>query len=162
MGMQAHMWLKGTKQGAIDGPSKLKGREKSFEVLAFNHEVLLPYESRTGQVSGKRVHKPVTVLKPIDEATPKLMKAITTAEHLTVEIKFYRPHPQGGASEQHFFTVKLENAVLTSINSYMTNVAEKAPGGFGQLEQLAFIYDKITWTVQGGGEHIDSWIEPSS
>lgn len=161
MGMQGHMTIKGNKQGAIDGPSKIKGREKSFEVLSYNHEVTVPFESRTGMVSGKRVHHPVVLTIPISEAEPKLAKALTTAEHLTVEIKFFRPHPDGGASEQQFYTVKLENAKLTGMAPYMPNVAEKAPGGFGHLEQLSFIYDTITWGITGGGEHIDKWLEPA-
>jgi type VI secretion system secreted protein Hcp len=161
MPMQLHMTIEGAKQGAIDGPSKIKGREKSFEVLAFNHEVTLPFEQRTGTISGKRVHHPLTVLKTVDDASPKLYKAITNGEHLKLEIKWYRPHPDGGAAEQHYFTTKLANAKLISIGPHMPNVNEKSQLGTGHLEQLSFVYDEITWTFQGGAEHIDKWLEPA-
>src|SRR4051812_30675151 len=115
MAMQLHMTIEGAKQGKIDGPSKIKGREKTFEVLAFNHEVTLPFEQRTGGISGKRLHHPLTILKTVDESSPKLYKAITNGEHLTVEIKWYRPHPDGGAAEQHYFTTKLGNGKLIAI-----------------------------------------------
>jgi type VI secretion system secreted protein Hcp len=161
MAMQAHMWIEGSKQGKIDGPSKIKGREKSFEVLAFDHQVTLPFEARTGMVAGKRVHYPLVVLKTVDEATPKLYKAITNGEHLKVEVRWYRPHPDGGAAEQHYFTTKLENAVLTAIKESIPNVSESKGTTLGHLEQLSFIYNVITWTFQGGGEHIDKWLEPA-
>lgn len=161
MPMQLHMTIKGKKQGAIDGPSKIKGREKTFEVLAFNHEVTLPVEQRTAVICGKRQHHPMTVLKVVDEASPKLYKAITTGEHLDVEIKWYRPHPDGGASEQHYFTTKLAGAKLVSVAPFMPNVNEKAQSGTGHLEQLSFVYDEITWTFEGGGSHIDKVTEPA-
>jgi len=161
MSMQAHMWIEGKKQGKIDGPSKIKGREKSFEVLALDHQVTLPFESRTGSVAGKRVHHPLVVVKTVDEASPKLYKAITTGEHLKVEVRWFRPHPEGGASEQHYFTTKLEGAVLTAIKPTIPNINESRGASVGHQEQLSFIYDTITWTYQGGGEHIDKWLEPA-
>ncbi len=160
MPMQLHMTIEGKKQGKIDGPSQMKGREKSFEVLSFNHEVTLPFEERNGAVSAKRSHHPLTVLKTVDEASPKLYMAITQGEHLNVEIKWFRPHPDGGSSEQHYFTTKIANAKLISIAPHMANVNERSQVGTGHLEQLSFVYDEITWSFQGGGEHIDKWLEP--
>jgi type VI secretion system secreted protein Hcp len=162
MAMQLHMTIEGAKQGPIKGPSKIKGREDTFEVLAFNHEVTLPFESRTGAIAGKRVHHPMTTLKVVDDASPKLYKAISEGEHLKVEIKWYRPHPDGGAAEQHYFTTKLANAKLISIGPHMSNVNDKAQAGNGHLEQLSFVYDEITWTFAVSGvEHIDKWTEPA-
>jgi len=162
MAMQLHMTIKGQKQGPIDGPSKIKGREKSFEVLAFNHEVTLPFEGRNGSIAGKRLHHPLTALKVVDDASPLLYKAITEGEHLDVEIKWYRPHPDGGASEQHYFTTKLANAKLVAIGPHMSNVNDKTALGNGHLEQLSFVYDEITWTFTPSGvEHIDKWVEPA-
>lgn len=149
------MWIDG-----IDGPSKLKDREKSFEVLSFEHEVTAPFEARSGEVTGQRVHHPLKVLKTVDEGSPKLYKAIKKKEHLTVEIKWYRPAPEGSKPMQHYFTTKLENAKLVSIKPQVPNVNETAHSGTGHLEELSFVYDTITWTFQGGGAQKDKWTEP--
>jgi type VI secretion system secreted protein Hcp len=161
MAIQAHAWIEGAKQGKIDGPCTMKGREKSFEVVALDHQVTLPFEARTGHVAGKRVHHPLVLVTSVSEASPKLYKAITGGEHLKVEIRWYRPDPKGGASEQHYFTTKLAGAKLTSIKATIPNVSESRGTTLGHHEQLSFIYDEITWTFQGGGEHIDKWVEPA-
>src|SRR5947208_3542559 len=138
MPMQLHMTIEGMKQGPIDGPSKIKGREKSFEVLALNHMLTVPYEPRTGALSGIREHHPLVTLKTVDEASPKLYRATATGEHITVEIKWYRPHPDGGAAEQHYFTTKLENAKIISIAPHMQSLQNGGSASTGHMEELSF------------------------
>jgi type VI secretion system secreted protein Hcp len=155
MPMQLHMTIEGEKQGAIDGPCKIKGREKTFVVLDLSHSVTLPFDSTTHDVTGLRQHSPLAVTKQVDEASPALYEAIKGGEHLTVEIQWYRPHPDGGAADQHYFTTKLEKAKLASISPLVPSIGEASAAATGHLEQLAFMYKTITWTFEGGGETID-------
>ena len=61
MAMPAHMSLTGVKQGKIDGSCDMRGREGTILVQEFNHEISMPKDPQSGQPSGKRVHKPLTV-----------------------------------------------------------------------------------------------------
>jgi type VI secretion system secreted protein Hcp len=155
--MQLHMKVDG-----IDGPCRMKGREGTFEVLGLSHEVVLPFEQRNGKPRDKRVHNPVTVLKEVDSASPKLYQAICTAQKLrSVEIKWYRQDPDGG-KEQHYFTTKLGTARLVSIAPKMDGVNDSSNAGKPHTEQLRFIYEEITWTdVPSGASAVDKWEEPA-
>jgi type VI secretion system secreted protein Hcp len=153
--MQLHMTIDG-----IEGPCKMKGREGTFEVLGLTHEVLLPFEQRNGKPRDKRVHNPVTVLKEVDSASPKLYQAICTAQKIkSVEIKWYRQDPEGG-KEQHYFTTKLATARLVSIAPRMDG--DTSHYGKPHMEQLSFIYEEITWSdVASGASAVDKWEEPA-
>ncbi len=159
MAHQAQMFVKGKMQGDIKGDSLLTTKDKkdSFDVLSLEHDVTLPHEARTGQVSGKRVHHPMVAEIRIGDATPKFFKALTTGESLEVVFKFFR-HDQEGA-EKLYLTTKLEKAFLTSIKTEVPDVLSEQGTKVGNTHLLSFIYSRITWTAEGGVEHIDSWAE---
>ena len=123
------MEVKGSKQGMLPGASP-DGR---IPVLMLQHLVTAPRDPASGLPSGKRTHQALVVSKAVDKSTPGLYAALTTNEVLPrVTIRWYR------GSESYFVT-ELTNAVITSI--------ELQPGTpRGQVESVAFSYQKITWT----------------
>jgi len=161
MPMPIHMTIEGANQGAIDGPSQMTGREGSFLIQALDHQVRMPRSTQTGLSTGKRIHEPLRVTKFLDVATPKLYLALTTGEHMTVTLKWYRPHPMGGAAEEHYFTTVIEEAMLVSIQDGIPNVLDDRNTNFEHMETLAFSYRRITWTYEPDGvENSDDWHAP--
>ncbi len=162
MPMTAYMKLTGANQGAIDGDCQQKGREKTILIYALDHSVETPVDSHTGQATGKRMHKPLIITKHIDTATPKLQQACSTSETMTdVEIDFYQINQKG--QEEHYFTIKLTNAVIVKTRLYkpMTFVPDNKP--FHDMEEVHFNYQKIIWTYNDGGiEAEDDWDTPAS
>lgn len=87
----------GTKQGTIKGASKVKGHEgwldiESIDVggLALNEEndAALRRDAASGMASGKRMHKPITIVREVDEASPLLWQGLVTNDgfkSITVE-----------------------------------------------------------------------------
>jgi len=156
MAMPSYMTLSGKKQGKIEGSCEQKSHTGSILIQEFDHEIALPKDPQSGQPVGQRVHKPLTIHKYVDKASPKLYKALSTGERCDVEIKWYRINPSG--EEEHYFTHKLEDAVIVSIQPYMFNCLDKANDQYGHMEKVSFTYRKISWTfVDGGVAAEDDW-----
>jgi Type VI secretion system effector, Hcp len=82
-------------------------------------------EASSGMATGKRMHKPFTITKEIDKASPLLMKAC--------------------ASGQHFqeVDVDLSTGVRYTLTDVMISSDEKATGGDKPMETISFTYQKI-------------------
>jgi type VI secretion system secreted protein Hcp len=160
MPMPAHLTLTGTSQGQIEGSCEMQGREGTILVEAMTHEVTIPNDPQTGLATGKRIHRPLTITKVYDKSSPKLYQALCTGEHLKeVTIKWYRISAQG--QEEHYFTHKLEDAIIVSIKPWMPNCLDPKTQSFTHMEDLFFTYKKIKWTWEIDGiESEDSWAVP--
>lgn len=160
MAMPAHLTLTGEKQGKIDGSCELQGRENTILVFSMNHDIHMPKDPHSGLPTGKRVHGPLTIVKEFDKSSPKMYQALCTGEHLKdVTIKWYRITKQG--TEEHYFTTKLEDAIVVSIKPYMPNTLLGENEPYRHMEEVAFTYRKIKWTWEPNGiEAEDSWSVP--
>lgn len=148
--LNAYLRLEGETQGPIEGGATQTGREGAIEVWAWEHEVVSPRDAATGLPTGKRQHKPVSVTKPIDKATPLLMRALVTNENIPVfTLRFYRPSRTG--REVQFFTVQLMNARIAGIRQVQLD--NKVPENAKRpvYEQVTFVYQKIVWTFEETG-----------
>lgn len=138
--------------GEIKGTVTKPGLEEAIEILGYQHEVSNPVDAATGLPTGKRQHRPFTITKMLDRASPLLFDTLTkngTIDELV--FLFYRPTAVG--TEEHFFTITLEEATISNIRQ------EKATGPLSTtLEYVSFTYDKITWEeVDVGVMAFDSW-----
>ena len=109
-------------------------------LTGFAHEIVSPRDLASGQATGNRQHKPITITKELDAATPKLLQALVTNETLTsVLIGLLR-------NGQQVATVKLTNAGIADYAAH------------GDTETWQFTYQKIVWTwVDGGITAQDDW-----
>ena len=160
MAMQAHMWLEGTEQGKVDGSCDLKGRENSVLVQEFDHEVYMPNDPQSGLPTGNAVHRPLMICKYTDKASPKLYKALARGERFkSVEIKWYRIKPDG--KQEHYFTHKMEDAIIVSMKPYMKNRLDREKEDFKHMEEVSFTYRKLTWNFEPAGVGAEAdWREP--
>ncbi|MCX8117635.1 MAG: Hcp family type VI secretion system effector [Desulfobacterota bacterium] len=161
MPMPFHMSIKGTTQGEISkGCCEIQGREDTILCQALKHEVYIPRDPQTGLPTGKRVHNPITVTKVFDKASPLLYEGLTRGERMTdVTMKFYRINPQG--QEEHYFTIKLEDAIIVSIKPWIPNALDPTQEKFTHMEDVSFTYSKINWRWEiDGVEGQDDWKAP--
>jgi len=150
------MTVEGSRAGVIEGGAIGAGREGWIEVVGFSHEVVSPRDAASGLPTGKRQHKPISITKPIDKATPLLFQALVTNENLSnVELRFYKPDRTG--REQLYYTIELTNASIAGIGQSQL-VGDPMP-----LEEVSFTYEKIVWTwTDGGITAEDDWETPVS
>lgn len=160
MAMPAHMYVTGTRQGFIAGSCDLRGREDSMLIEQFDHHVHIPSDPQSGLPTGKRVHKPLTVCKFYDKASPKLYQALVTGERMSeVKIDWYRINPSG--EEEHYFQHVLTDAIIIGIKPYMPNCLDSSKEQFQHMEEVSFTYRKIRWTwIPDGVEAEDDWKVP--
>jgi type VI secretion system secreted protein Hcp len=157
MALNAYLVLKGQKQGAIKGGVTQKGREGHIAVFAIDHGITSPRDTASGQASGKRMHKPLTVTKEIDISTPLLYNALVQNENIT-ELSLFFWAPSSTGVEKQYFTIKLTNASIASINTEMLNNKDSDNAKYPVMEQVSFTYQKIEWTIQGGQTSTDNWV----
>jgi len=162
MAMTSYLTLEGANQGKMEGDVKQKGREKSILVYEVEHSIEIPRDTLTGMPTGQRLHKPFSITKHLDKASPLIMQAVTSGEHMkTFELKYFRINEKG--QEEHYYTVKLENAIIVTTRQYkpLTFLAENKP--YHDMEVVSFSYEKITVTyVPDGIEAEDDWKQPKS
>ena len=126
------------------------------EVIAFNHDVVLPHDTASGQATGKRQHKPLTITKELDKSTPFLMQSLINNEALTsFELRFYTSGKRTGigsasGTEVNYFIIKLANAFIVDIKSTMPNNKNPESAQYEVFEEVCFIYEKIEWIWTSG------------
>ena len=162
----AYMSITGEHQGLITagtftepsvGNIYQEGHEDQILVEAFKHDIVLPRDPQSGQPTGQRVHQPIVITKVFDKCSPLLYSALTSGERLPeCTIDWYRTSATG--MQEHYFTIKIEDAILVDIKSYMHNCQDPSMAHFTHLEDVSFTYRKITWTheVSGTSGH-DDW-----
>ncbi len=167
----AYITLVGTKQGLITagtftedsvGNIYQEGHEDEALVQAFSHEIIIPRDPQSGQPTGQRVHKPLMITKVYDKASPLIFNALTSGERLSeCTIKWYRTSSAG--VQEHYFTVKLEDAVIVDVKAYMPNCQDPNMAHFTHLEDVYMTYRKIIWTHEvAGTSGSDDWRAPIS
>jgi type VI secretion system secreted protein Hcp len=159
MAQTVHLFLKVNGEDVQGESSQVsEGRENSIECTHFESEAMTAREVQSGLATGRRQHKPITIIKAIDKATPLLSKALCKNSKLEGEFKFYRPNPSGDGTTQQFFTVKITNGRVASQKIINEWTRPGDPHAAPPHEEVAFVFQDITWTfVDGGIEHQDSW-----
>ncbi len=151
----AFVTIKGHKQGVIKGNVIQKGKEGSIAVFQIQHQVMSPRDAASGMATGKRIHKPVTIIKEVDTASVKLMNALITNESLNeVIINCWRPQSAGNitnaAGDVNYYRIKLTDAFISNISQNLgaeNNTTEKK---YAATEIIELWYKKIEWNYLEG------------
>ncbi|MFC3032155.1 Hcp family type VI secretion system effector [Pseudoalteromonas fenneropenaei] len=159
MAIPAYMWLKDDQGNDVKGSVTVAEREGSIEILHFDHELRIPTDNDTGELTGTRKHEPFVITKAVDAATPYMYKACSNGQTLkTLELKWYRIDDTG--TEREYFRHTLEDVKITSISPTMHNVKDLDKERYPHLETVHMRYKRITWTyLDGNIEFSDSWTE---
>jgi type VI secretion system secreted protein Hcp len=160
MPVHAYLTLKGSKQGDIKGSCDQEGHKGEILVQEFRHEVEIPRDPHSGQPTGRRVHKPMSLTKVFDKASPLLYQALCTGEMITeATLKWYRIK---AGTEEHYFTIQIKNGLLVTMKPYMPMCLDPKNAAYEHMEELAFSYEKIIWTWEPDGVQAeDSWKKPA-
>ena len=166
MALNAYLKLKGQKQGEIKGSVTQKGREGTILVFAVDHSVISPRDAASGLPTGKRMHKPIRITKEVDKASVPLYSALVTNENIPEwELNFWSPKTAvakgGSGAEAQYFTIKLTNAIITSIHLVKPNTKDPNLHQLPDYEEVEFTYQKIEWIwTDGGITAMDDWESP--
>jgi type VI secretion system secreted protein Hcp len=114
-------------------------------VLSAFHSIVVPRDPRTGQPYGKRHHKPFTIVKELDRATPHLHQAMCTNERILFHLQCYRREADG--STQPTLHIALFDAEITRIVLKLPNVYNPKLAHLRAREEVGFVYRRIEWSM---------------
>ncbi len=118
------------------------GREDSIVVISWNHGIKSPSDNQTKQTPS------FEITKSVDHATKSLMRAHAdqTSGHMTLLCDYgLATDASGGSTEQHYFTIELEDATISEIRMEQLNNKYKENMQHSVREHIEFRYQDIHW-----------------
>jgi type VI secretion system secreted protein Hcp len=116
--------------GALDCGNAARGHEGTQVLLGISDEIVAAGTNLLSGDAGQVSPQPLVVIKELDRCSPPLFTALVRREWITrIEIRLF--DRQG----LHFFTIRLENALVTRIARVVRNR--------GLHEEVAFSYRGI-------------------
>ena len=143
------------KFDGIDGEAVDKDHQGWSDLTSMQWGVGRAITPASGLPTGKRQHKPVSIVKPLDKATPLLMRDCSSGKAVSeVEIHLTRTGRDG--ARETYLIIKMQDVIISSYDVASGNDDSGEP--IRPLEQLELTYSSITWTyVDGGVEYTDDW-----
>lgn len=97
-----------------------------------------------------RKHEPLTIVKQIDKVSVPLMGYLSKGTFLPkVEIRWYQ-YKEKSRNTEEYFRMTLEHVRLNRIKYTMPNVKDERFERYNHLEELQFMYQKVTWLYTKG------------
>jgi type VI secretion system Hcp family effector len=115
-------------QGPLSCGNTARGQEGTQALLGISDEIVLPSPEAMGSDPGGVLQvRPLVLIKELDRCSPPLFRALVTRERISlVEIRLF--DGQG----VHFFTIRLEDALVTRISRTVRS--------HGLHEEVAFAF----------------------
>lgn len=159
----AYLTIKGTTQGLISagalselsvGNAIEEAHEDEILVQAFSHQIYVPRDLQTNQITGQPVHKPLMITKAFDKSSPLIFEALTNRERLEFcHLDWYRTSREG--QQEVYFSIRLEEALIVDVQSKMPHYLDPNTAHLTNLEDVYISYQRIIWehvTSQTSGE----------
>lgn len=143
---QVDMFMKivGTSQGRIRGESTDAKHAGEIEIDSFSWDIIQPYDKATGLGSGRRQHGLFKFVMKTQVATPLLLTACSTGEHLKEAVLTCR---KAGKDQQEYMKWTLKDALITHIETgYDANDADDIVPS--DEVSLAFNYIEVQYQQQ--------------
>jgi len=171
----------GARGGAIHGMS-----HGSTAITPRNFSSVLSmmkaqYDIASGQLTGKRQHSPLLIIKKTDSSSPPLFQhanANSVLPSITITILWasglasgkIAGRPSSGSGEVIVSRITLTNAEISKVNRYTPRLTPRGPApsrnaavNTYELEEVWFSFQKITFTnVMGSTSASDDWTSNSS
>ena len=125
------------KIGDIKGESLDDKHKDEVEVLSYSWGVTNSAHIPTGSGggAGKATFQDLSIVHKIDKASPKLLQACATGEHLKEATITFR---KAGKGQQEFLIVKMNDVIITG-------VVQSAPGSEAGSETVSLEFAKVDW-----------------
>lgn len=115
-----------------------------IEVDSLRGGVIVPVDPNTGQPTGQARYQPIVITKDIDVSSPLISQGLVTSPVVVAEFHYLRHQLTGEIV--NYYNIKIEQARITSIREYSLRMDD---GTVRHMEEVSFIFQKITWTYLG-------------
>jgi type VI secretion system secreted protein Hcp len=138
VGGRLYARITGQKQGSFTGDVTTKGHEGWLLGGGFDYEVSSPHDPVSGQPTGRRQHRPITLTKAWTAASIQLFQALVTNETLT-SVVFEFPGVAPDGVEQIAQRITLTNAAVIDIH----RVSDESLGTHPPYDRISFAFETI-------------------
>lgn len=136
-------FTKKTNSKDIPGESTDSDHRGWLEVNSWSQGIIQPSSVTASTAGGHTAerceHEPMQFTKDLDKASSYMYEACSAGYCYDVEVQFFRA---SGTVRTNYFTIKLTNAIISSIRSNIPN--QGLPG-----EVFTLRYSKIVWEHKG-------------
>ena len=139
------------KIGDIKGESTDDKHKGEVEVLSYSWGVThpAPPSGGGGGGTGKPTFQDLVIVHNIDKASPQLLKACATGEHIKEATITFR---KAGKGQQEFLIIKMNDVIITG-------VAQGATGSETGSETVNLEFAKVDWQFKAQKQ--DGTLEPA-
>lgn len=125
------------KLGDIKGESTDSKHKDEVEVLSYSWGVTNPTHIGTGGGggAGRATFQDLSIVHRFDKASPKLLEACATGEHLKEATITFR---KAGKGQQEFLIIKMNDVIITG-------VVQSAPSSEAGSETVSLEFAKVDW-----------------
>lgn len=149
MAIQAYIKIKANGSDLAGSSVDTKDHGDFCDVITFEMGSEVNRELTTGRATGRRQHKPLVVVKPLDKASPLLFQALVQNQVIEAELELWRDKPKGGGREK-YYTYELTEGRVVGIEQFAPE--DDSPlANRGTMERLSISFQKIVVTWQDGG-----------
>lgn len=143
----------------IEGSSRLGDAAGAIEVHSFSWGIVSPRDAASGLPTGKRMHKPLHLTLELDKASPQLILACATGQHIKeAKLTVRKLNPNGGA--ENYYTITLIDCMVSSAAIDCDDDSDGDGLDDSKLTQsISLTYQKIKWEFIGGPVGEDDWEE---
>lgn len=159
----AFLTIRSKKLGEIKGNVEQRFKEGYIELVSVNHEFISPRDAATGQATGRRIHKPISFVKEVDNLTPVFNRML--AENIEIDeasFLFYGALKQrslgyAAGEERLIYSIILKNAFVSMSQLTLHNLQQQEHKPVF-VEQIGLLYKQIEWVwAQGNIAATDEW-----
>lgn len=168
MPLQSYINITGATQGHITldaftadsvGNVYVEGHKDEMPVDAIQHQVSVPTNYQSSQLSGSAIHHPFKISTILNKAIPLCYAAMVTGELLQADLIWYRICSKG--KRELFFKTHLTDAVIIDINCKLPHCMDPINSTFTQIIEISFSYRKIVWEhLISSTSGADDWRAP--
>ena len=156
MALNAYLSVQGSTQGQFMGGHAHGSRKNQIPILGFDFGVEAPRDASTGMATGKRQHKPLTIIVESGPAAAQFLHAASTNEVLhDISIEFVKDGTP--------VVISLNEASIGSIRPVTFSTAGEVKHAqritlLPEDTEFDFTYQKIEWTWTDGNKTAqDDW-----
>ena len=127
--------------GVTEGCSDVKNNENSCLVYGFKQGVSVSGSSSGGGGGASRATFSLTITKPVDRASVMILGDVVTGTHIkdaTIRLA------QDGSLKSSY-SLQLHEVIITGVQQYY-DALDPDQASLGQLEDVTFSFEKISWT----------------
>lgn len=118
--------------GTADYFLKLEGVDGEIAIESFSWGIISPRDAASGLPTGKRQHKPLTITKELDRATPLLFRLANDPKSRIPQATLVVPGSEGAAG----YTLELKDVIIS-------NFEHQGDQTSTPVESISFTYQKI-------------------